>query len=155
MAAAAANVAAAEVRRANQLIYDQIAALGTFTGDSDAWYDWQKNFLVTLPRHCLLLSLLSRRRSLLVICCQINLRFLFNWLFIHLKSGYSTIPSRILKLFLVSEPGKLLKRYAFSFDIRAVKAVVKVAIRVTEEYLPGGEELSQALKHLSLKKRKS
>ena len=36
--------AAAEVRRANQLIYDQIAALGTFTGDSDAWYDWQKNF---------------------------------------------------------------------------------------------------------------
>ena len=44
MAAAAANVVAAEVRRANQLIYDQIAALGTFTGDSDAWYDWQKNF---------------------------------------------------------------------------------------------------------------
>jgi len=42
--AAAANVAAAEVRRANQLIYDQIAALETFTGDSDAWYDWQKNF---------------------------------------------------------------------------------------------------------------
>ena len=26
-----------DVRRANQLIYDQIAALGTFTGD------WQKN----------------------------------------------------------------------------------------------------------------
>jgi hypothetical protein len=44
MAAAAANVAAAEVRRANQLIYDQIAALGTFTCDSDAWYDWKKNF---------------------------------------------------------------------------------------------------------------
>jgi hypothetical protein len=42
--AAAANVAATEVRRANQLINDQIAALGTFTGDSDAWYDWQKNF---------------------------------------------------------------------------------------------------------------
>ena len=39
MSAAVANVAAAEVRRANQLIYDQIAALGTFTGDSDAWYD--------------------------------------------------------------------------------------------------------------------
>jgi hypothetical protein len=36
--------AAAEVRRANQLIYDQIAALRTFIGDSDAWYDWQKNF---------------------------------------------------------------------------------------------------------------
>ena len=36
--------AAAEVRRANQLIYDQIATLGTFTGVSDAWYDWQKNF---------------------------------------------------------------------------------------------------------------
>jgi hypothetical protein len=33
---------AAEVRRANQLIYDQITALETFTGDSDAW--WQKNF---------------------------------------------------------------------------------------------------------------
>ena len=44
MSAAAAKVAAAEVRRANQLIYDQIAALGTFTSDSDAWYDWQKNF---------------------------------------------------------------------------------------------------------------
>jgi len=42
--AAAANVAAAEVRRANQLIYDQIAALETFAGDSDAGYDWQKNF---------------------------------------------------------------------------------------------------------------
>ena len=40
--ATAANVAAAEVRRANQLIYDQIAALGTFTGDSDAWYDWRR-----------------------------------------------------------------------------------------------------------------
>jgi len=37
-------MAAAEVRRANQLIYDQIVALGTFTGNSDAWYDWQKNF---------------------------------------------------------------------------------------------------------------
>ena len=32
--AAVANVAAAEVRRANQLMYDQIAALETFTGDS-------------------------------------------------------------------------------------------------------------------------
>ena len=41
---AAANVAASEVRRANQLIYDQITALGTFIGDSDAWYVWQKNF---------------------------------------------------------------------------------------------------------------
>jgi len=41
---AAANVAAPEVRRANQLIYDQITALGTFIDDSDAWYDWQKNF---------------------------------------------------------------------------------------------------------------
>jgi hypothetical protein len=28
--------AAAEVRTANQLIYDQIAALGTFTGDPEA-----------------------------------------------------------------------------------------------------------------------
>jgi len=37
-------IAAAEVRRTNQLIYDQIALLGTFIGDSDAWYDWQKNF---------------------------------------------------------------------------------------------------------------
>jgi len=55
----------------------------------------EKNFFVTLPRHCLLLSLLCRRRSLLVIRCQIDLQFLFNWLFIHLKSGYSTIPSRI------------------------------------------------------------
>jgi hypothetical protein len=42
--AAAANVAAAEVPKANPLIYDQIAALRTFTGDSDACYDWQKNF---------------------------------------------------------------------------------------------------------------
>ena len=32
--AAVANVAAAEVRRANQLMYDQIAALAAFTGDS-------------------------------------------------------------------------------------------------------------------------
>ena len=57
----------------------------------------KKNFLVTLPRHrhCPLLSLLSRRRSSLVLCCQINLQFLSNWLFIHLKPGYSTIPSRI------------------------------------------------------------
>jgi hypothetical protein len=51
MAAAAANVAAGEVRRANQLIYDQIAVLGTFTGDSDVWYDWQKNFR-RLTREC-------------------------------------------------------------------------------------------------------
>jgi hypothetical protein len=42
--AAAANVAAAEVQKANQLIYDQLAALETFTGDSDAWHDWQNNF---------------------------------------------------------------------------------------------------------------
>jgi len=34
-------MASAEVRRPNQLIYDQIAA---FIGDSDSWYDWQKNF---------------------------------------------------------------------------------------------------------------
>ena len=33
-----------DVRRANQLIYNQIGALGAFTGDSDAWYGWQKNF---------------------------------------------------------------------------------------------------------------
>jgi len=57
----------------------------------------EKNFPVTLPRHrhCHLLSLLSRRCSLLVVCCQINLQFLSNWLFIYLKPGYSTIPSRI------------------------------------------------------------
>jgi len=36
-------MAAAEVRRANQLIYDPIADLGTFTGDSDTRYDWQKD----------------------------------------------------------------------------------------------------------------
>jgi hypothetical protein len=42
--AAGTNVAAAEVRRANQLIYDQIATLGTLASDSDAWHDWQKNF---------------------------------------------------------------------------------------------------------------
>ena len=35
---------AAEVQRAHHLIYDQIAALRTFTSDSDAWYQWQKNF---------------------------------------------------------------------------------------------------------------
>jgi len=34
----AAGVSAAQVRRANQLICDQIAALEAFTGDSDAWY---------------------------------------------------------------------------------------------------------------------
>ena len=44
MAAAPANLAFSEVRRANELIYDKIAPLKTFTGDSDAWYDWQKNF---------------------------------------------------------------------------------------------------------------
>jgi hypothetical protein len=37
--AAAVNVAAAEIQRAYQLIYDQIAALETFMGDSDVWYD--------------------------------------------------------------------------------------------------------------------
>ena len=37
------TMAATEVRRANQLIFDGIAALGTFTGDSNAWSDWQKN----------------------------------------------------------------------------------------------------------------
>jgi hypothetical protein len=37
-------MAAAEFRRANQLIRDQSSALGTFTSDSDAWNDWQKNF---------------------------------------------------------------------------------------------------------------
>jgi hypothetical protein len=36
-------MAAAEVQRVHQLIFDLIAALGTFTGDSDAWYDWPKN----------------------------------------------------------------------------------------------------------------
>jgi len=41
---------------------------------------------------------------------------------------------------LVSEPGKLLKTYASLFDIRAVQAVVEVAFKVAEEYLPGGEE---------------
>jgi hypothetical protein len=34
---------------------------------------------------------------LLVVCYQINVQFLFNWLFIHLKSGYSTILPRILQ----------------------------------------------------------
>jgi len=33
-------------------------------------------------------------------------------------------------------------------DTRAVQAVVQVAIAVAEEYLPGGEELSQALRNL-------
>jgi len=42
---------------------------------------------------------------------------------------------------LVSEPGNL-------FDILAVQAVVQVAIKVAEEYLSGGEELSKALKNL-------
>jgi hypothetical protein len=55
---------------------------------------------------------------------------------------------------LVSEPGKLLKRYASLFDIQALQAVVQVAIEVAEEYLPGGEELSQALRNLFLKERK-
>jgi hypothetical protein len=49
---------------------------------------------------------------------------------------------------LVSEPGKLLKRYASEFDIQAVQAVVQVAIKVAEEYLPGEEELSEALRNL-------
>ena len=37
-------MAAADVGRANQLIYDHIATLGTFAGDSDALCDWHKNF---------------------------------------------------------------------------------------------------------------
>ena len=37
-------MAAAELRRADQLIFDQIATLRTFNGDSEANYDWQKNF---------------------------------------------------------------------------------------------------------------
>jgi len=45
---------------------------------------------------------------------------------------------------LVSEPGRLLKRYASLLDIRAVQAVVQVALKVAEEYLPGGEKLSEA-----------
>ena len=49
---------------------------------------------------------------------------------------------------MVSEPGKLLKRYASEFDIQAVQAVVQVAIKVAEEYLPGEEELSEALRNL-------
>jgi len=49
---------------------------------------------------------------------------------------------------LVSEPGELLKKYSFLFDIRAVQAVVQIAIKVAEEYLPGGEELSEALRNL-------
>jgi len=60
-----------------------------------------------------------------------------NWLFIHLKSGYSTILFRIQQLFLKSRPEKLLKRYAFFLDIRSVQAVVQVA----GEYLPVRKEL--------------
>jgi len=45
---------------------------------------------------------------------------------------------------LVSEPGKVLKRYSSLFDIRDVQAVVQVA----KEYLPGGQELSEALRNL-------
>jgi hypothetical protein len=56
-------------------------------------YPHAQDFL-TLKMKSMMLLLLSRPRSLLVICCQINLQFLFNWLFIHLKSGYSFIPSR-------------------------------------------------------------
>jgi len=52
------------------------------------------------------------------------------------------------QLLLVSEPGKLLKRYSSLLYIRAVQAVVQVAIKVAEEYLPGGEELSEALRNL-------
>jgi hypothetical protein len=33
-------------------------------------------------------------------------------------------------------------------DIRAVQAVVQVAIKVAEEYFPGGEEPSEALRNL-------
>ena len=33
-------------------------------------------------------------------------------------------------------------------DIRAAQAVVQVAIKVAEEYLPGREELSEALNNL-------
>ena len=55
---------------------------------------------------------------------------------------------------MVSEPGKLLKRYASLFDIQALQAVVQVAIEVAEEYLPGGEELSEALKNLFFERAK-
>jgi len=49
---------------------------------------------------------------------------------------------------LVSEPGKVLKRYSSLFDIRDVQAVVQVAIKIAEEYLPGGQELSEAVRNL-------
>jgi hypothetical protein len=45
-------------------------------------------------------------------------------------------------------PSKRLERYASLLDIRAVQAVVKVAIKVAEEYLPGREEISEALRNL-------
>jgi hypothetical protein len=44
---------------------------------------------------------------------------------------------------LLSEAGKLLKRHVSLFDTRAVQAVVQVAIKVAEEFLPGGEELQK------------
>jgi hypothetical protein len=55
---------------------------------------------------------------------------------------------------LVSEPGNFLKRNASLFDIRSAQAVVQVAIKVAEEYLSEGEELSEALKTLPLKERR-
>jgi hypothetical protein len=37
-------MATAEVRKANQLVYDEMSSFGTFTGDSDVLYDYQYNF---------------------------------------------------------------------------------------------------------------
>jgi hypothetical protein len=52
---------------------------------------------------------------------------------------------------LVSEPGKLLKRYAYLFDIQAMQAAVQVAFNVAEEYLIAGESILKSVLYLWLK----
>ena len=82
-----------------------------------------KNFLVTLPRHLLLVS--SRRR--LFVSRLVSDKF--DRLFLCLKSGYSNIQSRILQLFLVSEPGKLLERNASLLIFESCKLLYKLLLR--------------------------
>jgi hypothetical protein len=67
--------------------------------------------------------LLSRHRSLLVVCCQINLQFLFNWLW------SLTIPSRMLQashrvkgtiFTIISSFHNHMRDYQFSWNINTI-----------------------------------
>ena len=104
----------------------------------------EKTFLVALPRHrhCSLLSLFVA--SSFVVSHLLSYKPPVSLSLVVYSSNSS---------FLVSEPGKLLKRCASLFDIRVV-LICTSAIKVAEEYLPRREELLEALRNLSLKERK-